>query len=74
MILPPVGLGQMNKLEEGLRQVEDLRVVLISGSLEEGTKFVVSVGKPIPLVSIIKKIPLVEQVVKKGKEIQVTLK
>jgi len=47
---------------------------LISGSLDEGTKFIVSAGKPIPLVSIIRELPLVEQVVKKGKEIQVSLR
>lgn len=74
VVLPPVDLEQMKELEKGLHQVQDLRVVLISGSVEEGTKVIVSASKPIPLVSVVSKMPLVEQVVKKGKEIQISLK
>ena len=74
VILPPVDLEQMKELEEGLHQVQDLRVVLISGSVEEGTKVIVSANKPIPLVSVVSGMPLVEQAVKKGKEIQISLK
>ncbi|GAJ21556.1 unnamed protein product, partial [marine sediment metagenome] len=59
---------------EDLRQVQDLRVVLISGSVDGGSRVIVSVEKPIPLVSIIGEMPPVEQVVKKGKEIQISLK
>jgi hypothetical protein len=64
----------MKKLEEALRQVQDLRLLLIGGSLDEGIKIVISAGKPIPLVSILREMPPVEQVVKKGKEIQVSLR
>ena len=74
VILPPLDSDQMKKLEEGLRQIQDLRVVLISGSMDEGTRVIVSARKPIPLANVIEEIPLVEQVVKKGKEIQVSLK
>jgi len=73
-ILPPVNSNQMKNLEEGLRQVQDLQVVLVSGSMDEGTRVVVSVRKPVPLVSVVGEMPLVEQAVKKGKEIQVSLK
>ena len=74
VILSPIDLGQMKKLEEALRQVQDLRLLLIGGSLDEGIKIVISAGKPIPLVSILREMPPVEQVVKKGKEIQVSLR
>ena len=57
-----------------MREVQNLRLVLIGGSVEEGTKIVISAEKPIPLVSVIREMPPVEQVIKKDKEIQVTLK
>jgi len=73
-IASPVDYEQMKELSEYLRQVQDLRLVLVGGSVEEGTKIVVSVEKPIPLVNVLREMPPVEQVIKKGKEIQVTLK
>ena len=73
-IMSPVDLAQMRKLEEYLCQAQDLRLVLVGGSVDEGSKIVVSAGKPIPLIDVLKEMPLVEQVVKKGKKIQITLK
>ena len=73
-IASPVDYEQMKELSEYLRQVQNLHLVLVGGSVEEGTKIVVSAEKPIPLVSVLREMPPVEQVVKKGKEIQVTLK
>ena len=70
----PIDQDQVRELEEYLRQVQNLRLVLIGGSVEEGAKIVVSVEKPMPLVNLLRKMPLVEQVVGKGKKIQVTLK
>ncbi len=73
-IASPVDYGQVRELEGYLRQVQGLRLVLVGGSVEEGVKIVVSAEKPIPLVGILRELPPVEQVVKEGKEIQVTLK
>ena len=73
-IVPPIDLGQVRKLEEYLSQVQDLRLVLIGGSVDEGTEIVVSAENPIPLMDVLREIPPVEQVVKKGKKIQITLK
>ena len=73
-IAPPVDYEQIEKLEEYLRQVQNLRLVLVGGSSEEGTKIVVSAEKQTPLVSVLREMPFVEQVVKEGKEIKVTLK
>ncbi|MFC2071452.1 hypothetical protein ACFLUU_01860, partial [Chloroflexota bacterium] len=73
-ILSPVDLGQRRKLEEYLRQAQDLRLELIAGSVDEGTTIVVSVAKPIPLIDVLREMPPVEQVVKEGNKIQIRLK
>jgi hypothetical protein len=74
MIVPPVDLGQLENLGKALRQVENLRLVLVGGSVDEGNRIVVSAEEPIPLLRILGEMPAVEQVAKKGSEIQVTLK
>ena len=73
-ILPPVDSGQVSKLEEHLSQVTDLRLILVGGSATEGTEIVVSAENPIPLMEILKEMPPVAQVTKKGKATQITLK
>ncbi len=73
-IVSPVDLGQMRKLKEYLCQVQDLRLVLVGGSEDEGTTIVVSAAKPIPLIDVLREMPPVEQVVKEGKRIQIMLK
>ena len=77
-IASPVDCDQMRELEEYLCQVQELRLVLVGGSVEEGVeegiKIIISAEKPTPLISVLREMPPVEQVVKKGKEIQVTLK
>ena len=73
-IMSPVGYDEMRELEEYLRQVQELRLVLVGGSVEEGIKIVISAEKPIPLLNVLREMPPIERVVKKGKEIQVTLK
>jgi hypothetical protein len=74
VILPSTDPDQIRELEERLRQVQNLRLVLLGGSIEEGSKIIVAAEKPIPLVRVLREIPLVEQVVKTDKEIQITLK
>jgi hypothetical protein len=73
-IMPPVDSGQVRKLEEHLSQVPDLQLVLISGSVAENTEIVVSTENPIPLLDILRDMPPVAQVTKKGKATQITLK
>jgi hypothetical protein len=73
-IVPPVDSGQVRKLEEHLSQVPDLRLVLIGGSIAEGTEIVVATESPIPLLDILRDMPPVAQVTKKGKTTQITLK
>ncbi len=73
-IVPPVDSGQISKLEEHLCQVQDLRLVLISGSMVDGTEIVVSAETPLSLLDILREMPSVAQVAKKVKTIQITLK
>jgi hypothetical protein len=73
-IVPPVDSVQVRKLEEHLSQVPDLQLVLISGSIAEGTEIIVSTESPIPLLDILRDMPPVAQVAKKGKTTQITLK
>jgi hypothetical protein len=73
-IMPPIDIGQVRKLEEYLYQVQDLRLVLVGGSIDEGTEIVVSAENPIPLIDALRELPPVDQIVKKGKTIQLTLK
>lgn len=73
-IMPPIDLGQLDSLKKDLGQVENLRLVLIGGSVERGSKIIVSAEEPLPLLDILKEMPAVDQVFRKGSEIQVRLK
>ncbi|MFC2004615.1 hypothetical protein ACFLUY_00140 [Chloroflexota bacterium] len=74
MLMSPIDLGQMRKLQQCLYQAQDLRIVLLSGSVDEGTSIVVSAARPIPLIDILREMPPVEQVNKVGSKIQIMLK
>ncbi|MFC1905058.1 hypothetical protein ACFLXT_04805 [Chloroflexota bacterium] len=56
-IAPPVDLRQMKKLEECLCRVQDLRVLFVGGSADEGNRIVVSIEKPMPLANVLREIP-----------------
>lgn len=73
-IMPPIDLSQLATLKKDLGQVENLRLVLVGGSVEGGSKIIVSAEEPLPLVDILKEMPAVDQVFRKGSEIQVRLK
>ena len=72
-IMPPIDLTQLDSFKEALLKVEDLRVVVMSGAVAEGSRMLVSVEEPLPLLGILRKIPAVGGVVPKGNEIEVSL-
>lgn len=72
-IASPIDLGKMSKFLERLKQVNGLRLSLVGGSASEGTKAVVIADLPTPLYGIIKEMPPVAQVVKRGNILEVTL-
>ncbi len=74
IIIPPAGVLQIKNLEEKLRLIQNIRVVLIRGSVDEPIRIVVSGEQPIPLIDALSKIPIVDQMTKEGKEIKILLK
>ncbi len=73
-IMPPIDLTQLDSFKGALLKVSDLRVVVMSGAVAEGSRILISVEEPLPLLDILKKIPAVGGVVPKGSNIEVSLK
>ena len=71
----PVNLQQIRTVEEQLKKIKEISL-LWSGGSEEGAAIAIKTPKPVPLIAILQKIPLVEQAQKdkKAKKITVTLK
>ena len=69
----PVDSVSVNKFERFLSEVKNLRLLLLSGSIDKDIKIIISVEQPTDLVRILSEMPLVERIVDKGKEIRVTL-
>lgn len=74
VVMPPAGALEIKNLEEKLRLIQNLRVILTSGSVDEPSRIVVSAEQSIPLIDVLSQIAVVDQVTKKGKEIQISLK
>ena len=74
VISSSIDVKYMKKLEASLRQIPNLRLVLFGGSVEDGVQVVVKAEEPIRLIKLLREMPLVEEVVAKGKEIQIALK
>ncbi len=60
--------------EEELKQIEGLTMIMRGGSLDEGAILLVSIQKPINLIQVLNKIPMVEKVDTKGETIVIVLK
>ena len=74
VIMPPVDFDHIKELGEDLHQFENLRLVLIGGSIREGAHIIVSTDKPTALIDILNQIPRVKKATSRGNEIQITLK
>lgn len=74
VVMPPAGALEIKNLEEKLHLIQNLRVILISGSVDEPSRIIVSAEQSIPLIDVLSQIDVVDQVTKKGKEIQILLK
>ena len=72
--MPPVDSLHARNLEEELRLIQNLDILLIGGSVDGGARIVVSAVQSMPLIDVLSQIPIVEQVTKKGKDIQISLK
>ncbi len=74
VISSSIDVKYMKKLEASLRRIPNLRLVLFGGSVEDGVQVVVKAEEPIRLIKALREMPLVEEVVEMGKEIQIVLK
>ena len=75
LVVPsPVSFEQVKQFAERLRQVENLKVVWLGGSVDEGAIIGVSVQKPMTLIQVLNEMPAIEKVDKKGEKIIAMLK
>jgi len=68
------GFKQINQFKKYLRKVENLNITLNSWSEDKGVIITVSLQKPMLLRDILRQIPIVEQIAKENKHIDVVLK
>lgn len=75
ILSPPLDSNSINELVESIRRLEDIRIVLVGGSIKknEEAQVVVSVDKPISLTSILNDMPIVDDVVEEGGELHLQL-
>ncbi len=64
----------VKRFSEGLKKIEGVKIIMLSHSEEDGHLFLLSLEKPITLISILEEMPAVESVSRKNKAILVTLK
>lgn len=69
-----VDVEEVRLFRKHLQKVENLKIISVGGSEEEGHIILISLQKPVALIRIIKEMPLIENVNKNGKGIIVTLK
>jgi sulfite reductase alpha subunit-like flavoprotein len=69
-----VTLKHVTQFQEHLRKVDNLKIALVGGSVDEGVIIVVSLEQPVTLIRILNEMPMVEKVDKKGRNIVITLK
>ncbi len=73
-IMSPINIDEIRKLEQCIQQAENMSLVLVGGSINEGTYIVIELEKPIPLLDALKEMPPVEEAFSKDKKITVRLR
>ena len=73
LIFGPVDQSDVNRLREGLEQVEGLRVMSVGGSSAGGICIAVLAEQPVPLVSRLVELDVVDKVSKRGRDVEVRL-
>ena len=74
VLTSPGSFKKVMHFEEELNQIESLRITMSGGSVDEGAIFLVSTQKPINLIQVLNKMPMVEKVDTEGKNIVIVLK
>ena len=65
---------QVMELKKHLCQIQSLDSVILSWSEDKGVEIIIWASKPMPLIDILREMPLVEQVVQQGRKTRVILK
>ena len=68
----PVNLEQIRKFEEHLKKIKEINL-LWSGGSEEGAAIAIKTPRPMPLIAILQKMPVVEEAAKGGKDKKITV-
>jgi len=75
LVLPSdISSKQLKQFEEYLGKLEDLKILMIGWSSDEGSIISVSLQKPLNLLHFFNEMPMVENVYKKRRKIIITLK
>ena len=75
LVIPSsVAFEQVAQFKGYLKDVGDLAVVMIGGSVDEGSIITVSVRESVDLIRVLEEMPVVENARKKGEDIAVKLK
>ncbi len=72
--MPPASFEQVGQFQECLKRVDDLKLVMVGGSMDEGALVIVSLQAPMALGKILNEMPMVAAVEKKGKKLVVVMK
>jgi hypothetical protein len=72
-IPPPVDSIHLGRFLKHLREVPDLQLLLVGDSAGKKTRVTVFIGKPLPLLSVLKEMTPVKSVVERENSIQVVL-
>jgi len=68
VVISPSGFGLVSEFNKYLDRVEDLRVLFVGASADEGAIIAVSVQKPMTLIRTLNEMPMVENASKKSKK------
>ncbi|MDP2930943.1 MAG: hypothetical protein Q8O05_00390, partial [Chloroflexota bacterium] len=74
VVPPPASFEQVRQFQECLKRVDNLRLVMVGGSMDEGALLIVALQAPMALGKILNQMPMVATVEKKGKKLGVILK
>ena len=68
------GFGQVGRFTERLRRVPNVKLTSLGSCVQEITMVTITIAKPIPLISILKEMPIVDEVIEQDNSMKVVLK
>lgn len=71
ILMSEMNSNQVNEIEQSLQLIEGLRLLLLSGSAEEGTEIIVRTDQLITLTNALKKMRCIEQISEHGNTVNI---